>query len=298
MTFSEKVKREFIVEIPHKTCCRRALAHGVLFDSELEGESIYIDTLSIDFANFYCDLFKRQFAKDCTVIPLKKAGREYYRVSFESKAMATRIASISKSENGFAEYLGIKCETCKMNFMRGVFLARGTLTVSPGNNHLKYRILHRERAAKLISFLTALKIEPKVVDRRGAIGIYYKKADRIEDSLKLIHSVSAIYKVVNLGIERNFSSEANRAANCEAVNIRRAVETAQKQLKAIEIIEGAGGLEQLSEELQQTARLRLENHAATLSELAAMHEPPITKSVLNNRFAKILKLAERITKKD
>ncbi len=297
MTFSETVKMEFTKEIPNKTCCRRALAYGILFDADVEGNTISIDTPNEDFAQFYCLLFKRQFAKDSTVIQISKSGRRYYRVSFDAKAMAPKVVALSAEGANFGEYIGIKCETCKMNFMRGVFLARGTLTVSPGNNHLEYRIVHVERAELLIKFLTALKIEPKTLKRGKAIGIYYKSADKIEDSLKLIHSVSAIYKVVNLGIERAFSSDAIRAANCEAYNIERAVQTAQKQLKAIEIIKSSGAYDELSDELQRIIDLRLENHEATLSELAAMLEPPLTKSALNNRFTRILKIAENITNK-
>ena len=56
----------------------------------------------------------------------------------------------------------------------------------------------------------------------------------------------------------------------------------------------SGLLEKIGHELTESAKLRLENHSASLSELASMHEPPITKSTLNNRFAKIMKMAENI----
>ena len=64
-----------------------------------------------------------------------------------------------------------------------------------------------------------------------------------------------------------------------------------------EIIENAGLLEKIGSELTESAKLRLEHHSASLSELASMHEPPITKSTLNNRFEKIMKMAENIAKK-
>ena len=297
ITFSEKVKMEFIKEIPGKTCCRKALAYGILFDAEVSGNTISIDTPHSEIAEFCCALFKRQFAKDALVSVVSKAGKKYYRVSFEAKAMAPKIAALSGDTADFLEYVGIKCETCKQSFMRGIFISRGTLTVSPGNNHLEYRIVHVERAQHLVSLLTALKIAPKTVKRGKAIGIYYKSADKIEDSLKLLHSVSAIYKVVNLGIERAFSSDANRGANCEAFNIARAVESAQRQLHAIEFIKRSGAYESLSDELKAIIDLRLENHEATLSELAAMLDPPLTKSALNNRIGKIMRLAETISKK-
>ena len=102
---------------------------------------------------------------------------------------------------------------------------------------------------------------------------------------------------MNLRIERDIIVHEKRAVNCESVNIARSVATAQKQLRAIEIIDKAGMLEKIGRELTESAKLRLEHHSASLAELASMHEPPITKSTLNNRFAKIIKMAENIGNK-
>ena len=297
MAFSEDIKREFIEEIPHKTCCRRALAYGLLFDAFTEGERVYIDTQSAEHADFYKRVFERQFSKEVSVSPVKKAGREYYRVEFAFLSMAKKIAALDKEGSQIKDYMEFKCNFCRMNFVRGIFLSRATVTFSAGSNHLEFRIQHSERARILIEFLTACKIAPKTVSRRNATGIYYKKADRIEDVLNLMQANNAFFEVMNRRIERDIIVQENRAVNCESVNIAKSVATAQKQLRAIEIIENAGLLEKIGSELTESAKLRLENHSASLSELASMHEPPITKSTLNNRFAKIMKMAENIANK-
>ena len=294
MAFSEDIKREFIEEIPSKTCCRRALAYGLLFDAFVEGDIVYIDTSTTEYADFYKRVFERQFSKEVTVALIKKAGRDYYRVSFCFASMAKKIACLDKSGAGIKDYMEFKCNFCRMNFVRGIFISRATITFSAGSNHLEFRIQHAERAKILSEFLTACKIEPKIVSRRNAYGIYYKKADRIEDVLNLMQANNAFFEVMNRRIERDIIVQENRAVNCESVNIAKAVATAQKQLRAIEIIENAGLLEKIGHELTESAKLRLENHSASLSELASMHEPPITKSTLNNRFAKIMQMAENI----
>jgi DNA-binding protein WhiA len=297
MTFSENIKKEFIEEIPHKTCCRRALAYGLLFDAFTDGDRIYFDTATDECADFYKRVFERQFSKEVNVLPIKKAGRDYFRVEFIFASMAKKIASLDKTSAGIKDYMEFKCGFCRMNFVRGIFLSRATVTFSSGSNHLEFRVQHTERAKILAEFLTACKIEPKTVQRRNAVGIYYKKADRIEDVLNLMQANNAFFEVMNRRIERDIIVQENRAVNCESVNIAKSVATAQKQLRAIEIIQNAGLLEKIGHELTESAKLRLEHHSASLSELAALHESPITKSTLNNRFAKIMKMAENIAKK-
>ena len=297
MAFSEDIKKEFIEEIPPKTCCRRALAYGLLYDAFTEGDRIYIDTAGEEHADFYKRVFERQFSKEVNVLPIKKAGRDYFRVEFMFGSMAKKIATLDKESAGIKDYMEFKCNFCRMNFVRGIFLSRATVTFSSGSNHLEFRIQHENRAKILCEFLTACKIEPKVVSRKNAFGIYYKKADRIEDVLNLMQANNAFFEVMNRRIERDIIMQENRAVNCESVNIMKSVATAQKQLRAIEIIQNAGLLEKIGHELTESAKLRLEHHSSSLAELAAMHEPPITKSTLNNRFAKIMKMAENIAKK-
>jgi DNA-binding transcriptional regulator WhiA len=210
---------------------------------------------------------------------------------------AKKIASLDKTGAGIKDYMEFKCGFCRMNFVRGIFLSRATVTFSSGSNHLEFRVQHTERAKILAEFLTACKIEPKTVQRRNAVGIYYKKADRIEDVLNLMQANNAFFEVMNRRIERDIIVQENRAVNCESVNIAKSVATAQKQLRAIEIIQNAGLLEKIGHELTESAKLRLEHHSSSLSELASMHEPPITKSTLNNRFAKIMQMAENIANK-
>ena len=294
MTFSENIKKDFIKEIPHKTCCRRALAYGMLFDANIDGERIYIDVADLEYADFFCRVFERQLSKTVTVYPIKKAGREYYRVEFCFQSVANKVLVLEKENSGIKDYMEFKCNFCRMNFVRGIYLARASLTFAPGNNHLEFRIQHPMRAKILISFLSACGVEPKVINRKNAVGIYYKKADKIEDILNLLQANNAFFEVMNRRIERDIIIQENRAVNCESVNIAKSVATAQKQLRAIEIIENAGLLEKIGHELTESAKLRLEHHSSSLSELAALHEPPITKSALNNRFAKIMKMAENI----
>ena len=100
--------------------------------------------------------------------------------------------------------------------------------------------------------------------------------------------------MANTWVERDIRNNENRATNCVARNISRAVGASQKQIAAIERLAACGRLSGLPKELQQTAALRVEYDAASLSELARLHEPPITKSGLNQRLSKLLRAAEEL----
>ena len=65
------------------------------------------------------------------------------------------------------------------------------------------------------------------------------------------------------------------------------------QISAIEALKANGMFDELSEELQTTAELRLENQESSLTELAALHIPNISKSGLNHRLSKILEIARQ-----
>ena len=298
MTFSESVKKEFAGEIPRSTCCRRALAYGLLFDANTNGGSnISFETNNKEFADFFTRLLERQFSKNVSCSSITKAGRKYFRLEFTFASMAEKIEELSLENAKIKDYIEFKCAECRVYFLRGIFLARGTLTFSPGNNHLEYRIIHRERADFLADFLTACGVPPKRTERTNVVGLYFKRGEQIEDNLNLMQANDTFFSVMNERIEREIKMQENRAVNCESVNILKAVEAAQKQIKAIKIIEKAGLLNKLDSGLYESAKLRLENSDSTMNELALLHDPPISKSGLNARFTKIMKIAEQINKR-
>ena len=269
----------------------------MLFDASVDGENVFFDVANGLHSRYCARILERQFSKPVTVSTVTKAGRAHFRISINIPSMAKKLSANGKRVGSIGDYMEFKCNLCRMNFIRGVFLTRGTLTFNAGNSHLEFRILHRDRANAFSAFLTACAAEPKLIERKNAAGIYYKRASSIENIMILLKANNSYFEIMNAQIERNIKADENRAVNCESVNIMKSVMTAQKHLKAIEIIKDAGLLDKIGKELTESAELRLEHHSASLSELAALHEPPITKSILNKRFAKIMQMAENIANK-
>ena len=93
-------------------------------------------------------------------------------------------------------------------------------------------------------------------------------------------------------IERDIRNNENRATNFVAKNISKSVTASQRHIAAINKLKDLDKLSLLPSELLQTALLRVENDAVSLSELALLHDPPISKSGLNHRLEKICKFSE------
>jgi DNA-binding protein WhiA len=129
---------------------------------------------------------------------------------------------------------------------------------------------------------------PKIVNRRSGNGLYFKNSTLIEEMLTYLKVTQSLFSLMNVKIERDIRNNENRATNCVANNILKAVNASQKHIDAIQKLIDFGRFEALDEELQITAKLRLKYDDVSLMELAKLHEPPISKSGLNHRLKKLM----------
>lgn len=295
MSFSKLAMQEMIDNTPDKACCRKALALGILFDVEADGEGVYTDTADPDLAKYFADVIARRLSIEPTLMPIKKVGREYTRVEIRSKKLAESVEMLDSDGGAISKYTEFKCSACRACFLRGIFAARGSFTFKEGNNHLELRIQHSKRAEMLRDLLAACGVEPKSVSRRNAVGLYYKKSDKIEDFFNLLQLKSTLFVLMNARIEREIAMDVNRAVNCESANIQKSVESSQEQIKLLEFLNAEGVLDRVDPDLRKTAMLRLENHSLSLAELAALHgDKSITKNTVSRRINKLTELAKRL----
>ena len=103
-----------------------------------------------------------------------------------------------------------------------------------------------------------------------------------------------MFDMMNVKIVKEIRNTANRKANCDAANIEKTVAAASPQIAAIMKIEREKGLDSLSEPLRQMAEIRMENPDLSLNELAKMFDPPISRSGVNHRLSRLVKIAEEI----
>ena len=122
--------------------------------------------------------------------------------------------------------------------------------------------------------------------------LYFKQSDQISDCLTFLGAPVAAMGIMEAKLEKELNNKINRRCNCDDANISKVVEAAQEQLAAIRTLRLRGVVEQLPNKLQQAIIAREKNPEASLSELAAMMEPPISKPAMNHRLKKLLELAK------
>ncbi len=126
--------------------------------------------------------------------------------------------------------------------------------------------------------------------------LYIKQSDLISDYLTFLGAPVAAMGIMEAKLEKELNNKVNRRCNCDDANTSKVVEAAQEQLAAIRVLKEYGLLEKLPQKLHQAAVARENNPASSLSELAGMMDPPITKPAMNHRLKKLVQMAKEVNK--
>ena len=183
-------------------------------------------------------------------------------------------------------------ECCRRAFLRGVFICSGSISDPKSSYHFEIPCKSSERAGDILKLLEAFEIDGKTTVRSGRHSVYVKEADRISEMLGLLGATNAMLEFENIRIYRGIAGDINRQVNCETANIKKTAKAGAAQVEQINKIAEKIGLASLSPELYEAAMLRLENPDTGLAELGAKLDPPVGKSGMYHRFAKIKKIAE------
>lgn len=303
MTFSARAKAELCRVPIKKRCCAVAEAYGVLlYCSQFSSRELRIVTASEDFAERLPRLFRRAFNLGFDETPAAgRAGKSRFSVSDTDKiASIYRAFGMEPAETlSLHINLGVlENDCCRASFVRGAFLAGGSVTDPAKSFHLELATTHASVSRELSSLLFELGFEPGQA-RRGANCLsYLKQSETIADFLTAVGAPVAALDVMSAKVERDMRNEINRKVNCDTANADKTVAAAQAQLSAIRAVEREYGLDGLPEGLQQAALLRIANPEASLADLAQLSYPPVTKSCLSHRLKKLTELGRGIAKED
>ena len=124
--------------------------------------------------------------------------------------------------------------------------------------------------------------------------LFRSDSESIEDCLYIMGASASMFDMMNVKIEKEIRNIANRKANCETANIEKTVNAASPQIAAIEKIKRKKGLDSLSDSLREMAQIRLENPDLSLSELAEMFNPPLSRSGANHRLKRLIQIADEL----
>ncbi|MGI5970854.1 MAG: DNA-binding protein WhiA [Oscillospiraceae bacterium] len=295
MSYSSDVKKELCRVPLARTCCALAEAYGVLlFCNTFSYREIRIITESRAFASRLPKLWKKAFALGFDRLPEEKAGGKLIFSVTDSEKIKKIFARFGYSpETVVAQHINLAVleeECCCASFLRGAFLAGGSVTEPSKRYHLELVTPHYFVRSEALALMLENGLYPKDLDRNGTYIIYFKQSEYIEDMLTFIGAPVSAMVIMSTKVEKELRNSVNRRVNCDSANLDKAVEAAQAQLRAIRRLD----LGALPEKLRRTAQLRLDNPEATLAELAEIHEPKVTKSCINHRLRKLTQLAEHI----
>lgn len=295
MSYSNDIKLKLLGIKIRSNCCRKAFIFGIVFGSRCAG-TLNVDTengivrvfrsTDPDVASEVCDTMSKFFRADFMLTRECVCGSQRYSVMTGSPS----IISMAKSSDDFFTYDSVfTCEHCRGAFLRGIFLSCGTVSNPKTSFHLELNVKDHVAGKFLREFLSGENISPS-----GKTRLYYKTAAGIGDFFAYIGASGDSFNVINLQIEKNIRGQENRITNCVTSNINRTVLASMRQLDAITHIIDEDAFDRLPKELSETADLRLKNPDATLTELALLHDPPITKSGLSHRLLRIIEISKEL----
>ena len=298
LSFSAGAKAEICRGIPQKQCCIRAMCFGILlFCNAFSADSIRIITESTDFALCLPKLFRKAFGAEFDMQPMSvSAGKNIFQIT--NKDVITRIMGIYgfDSDSTLSLQLNLPVveeDCCKSAFLKGAFLAGGSATDPVKGYHIELATTHHSVAKQTYSLVEEVMGFPmKSAARGGGRVLYLKQSDLISDLLTYLGAPVAAMGIMEAKLEKELNNKVNRRCNCDEANTSKVVEASQGQLGAIRILRQRGMIDRLPAKLQQAAVAREENPELSLTELAALMEPPITKPAMNHRLKKLMALAQ------
>ncbi len=299
MSFSANVKSELCRSEVEKGCCALAETLGVLlYANTFSSDVIRIVTESRELAQRLPRLFHKALGVRFDVLPERDTvGKLSFAITDREKIRRVFELCGFSAETSVAvnvNFALLEKECCRRAFLRGAFLAGGSVTDPEKRYHLELSTTHMKVSGGTQMLLLELGLEAKQTERKGSSILYYKQSESIEDFLALIGAGVSAMAVMSAKIEKDWRNDANRKTNCDSANVDKAVAAAGEQLAVLQKLEQAGVLDTLPEKLSQTVFLRREHPEATLSELAELHEPPVSKSAVNHRLRKLAAMAAEL----
>lgn len=298
-SFAYKVKSELCRAPVQRLCCARAEAYGVLlYGTAFSSKEIRIITENAEFAARLPRLFQRAFGLRFDRVPDEEPGHGKLIFQMTSQDKLNKIINqfgYDPKQNPVlhVNFGMLEDDCCRTAFLRGAFLAGGSVTDPEKRYHLELTTAHLQASREVSALLSEMGFLPRSVMRSGCAVIYFKQSEHIEDFLTKIGAPAAAMDIMTAKVDKEIRNGANRAMNCDIANVNKTLDAAQEQMTAIEKLQQQGTLEKLPDKLQQTALLRLQYPELSLAQLAERCDPPVTKSCMNHRMRKIMEEANK-----
>ena len=216
-----------------------------------------------------------------------RSGRVVYRIEVrdeKKKKLLTRFLS--------SPDLTRQC--CRRAYLRGAFLASGTISDPEKSYRMEIVTKTPEDAAAVYEVMKNLSLDAKTAQRGRWYVVYPQESEQLREAIALMGAPRTVLELENIRVMRDMRGRIRRRVNCETSNLNKTVHASARQLKDIRLIEESGEWAGLTESLRETASLRKQFPDLSLTELGAMMEPPVGRSGVNHRLRKLSEIADEI----
>ena len=311
MSFSGNIKEEISRQLSPARHCQIAelaaiisMCGAVMIDSRGHA-ALKIHTENLAVARKSFTLLRRTFniVVDIAIRVNREKGSSYYYIVVKKHEDAIRVLQAAKLLNPYGDVeeelsvvknVVIQETCCKRSFLRGVFLASGSMSDPEKSYHFEIVCHTLEQAQQLKELMEFFEAEPKIVERKERMVVYLKEGSQIVDLLNVMEAYVSLMNLENVRILKEMRNSVNRKVNCETANINKTVNAAVKQMEDIKRIRDTIGFDNIPEPLAEIAQARLDYPEATLKELGTYLDPPVGKSGVNHRLRKLAAIAENL----
>ena len=300
MSFSSKVKEELSKECNSPRHCCIAETAAII------SMCVTVHTENVSVARKYFTLLKKTYNIN-TDISIRHSSslnkNRSYVLSVNDDETARKILmtcrlmkpfGVIEEDFSISDSLIIQRECCKRAFIRGAFLAAGSVSDPVKTYHFEIVCLSEAKAKQLQMIMETFNINARVIKRRKYFVVYVKDSSQVVDLLNIMGAYNALMDMENVRIVKDMRNNVNRKVNCETANINKTVSAAVKQIEDIRFIQMSSAFDELPESLQEMAELRVRYPEATLAELGQLLDTPVGKSGVNHRLKKISLFADEL----
>ena len=311
MSFSLDLKKELITRSDTAVHCKMAELAGIIsinarfIDVESEenvGEAVSIRADSQELADkisrLLYNVLDRQFTFESVYVEQKHGFRIIISDKEVEELLKSRIKLMRNDCYAEPGPMVIQQTCCKKAFLRGAFLAGGSISSPEKAYQIEIACTTEGNADRILSILKALHLEARSIQRKNRYIVYIKDGDTISDFLGVTGGMNSMMEFENIRILKDIRNSINREVNCDTANINKVVNAAAKQIDDINLIIEKRGLDSLPEQLRAVAELRLLHPHLSLTELGEKLDRPLGKSGVNHRLARINEIAEKTRRND
>jgi DNA-binding protein WhiA len=306
MSFAAQTKKELTL-IEADACCEKAELSALIRmngSMQLSSRKVVLDisTENAAIARRIYSLIKKLFAVHTELLVRKKMRlkkNNVYIVRIPSKVQEI-LSDLRILSEGFMFNQGIDKEMirkscCKRSYLRGAFLAGGSVNNPEGSSyHLEIATMYEEHCKALVELANKFGLNARCIERKKGFIFYMKEGEKIIELLNIIGAHQALFKFEDVRIMRDMRNSVNRIVNCETANLNKTIGAAVRQIDNIKLLQKELGLENLPDKLREVAEIRLMHPDMNLKEVGELLKGKVSKSGVNHRLRKIDELAEKI----